>query len=283
LKYARGRVHAAWTDLRDNNVGGEIYYRYLDLQQPDLLDHLYQSILNRSVDASSQTAWQNEFARVQSLGLDVREVFIELSGYLFDSTEYQLRNRTNAQFVADLFATFFNRPPDGGSLSFWVQQLDAGAPRGMVRHAFAFSPEYDAYARSLLDRTESRASDVIVSDFYRGILNRMGEDATFAYWRAQFRSAQCGGFAQLLAQADSISQGFFGSFEYQYRGRDNVGYMQDLYISLMRRYATLYELWSWTNALNNGTYTREQVRSIFLNSLEFQIRLNRIAQEGCLR
>ena len=51
---------------------------------------------------------------------------------------------------------------------------------------------------------------------------------------------------------------------------------------MMRRYATLYELWSWANALNNNQYTREQVRSIFLNSLEFQYRINRVFQDGCL-
>ena len=61
---------------------------------------------------------------------------------------------------------------------------------------------------------------------------------------------------------------------------DNV---QDLYLATMRRYATLYELWSWANALNNGQYTRDQVSTIFLSSLEFQLRVNRVAQEGCLR
>ena len=59
--------------------------------------------------------------------------------------------------------------------------------------------------------------------------------------------------------------------------------MQDLYLATMRRYATLYELWSWANALNNGQYTRDQVSTIFLSSLEFQLRVNRVAQEGCLR
>ena len=77
---------------------------------------------------------------MQSLGLDVREVFLLMSGYFFDSAEYQFRNRDNTQYVTDRFATFFNRTPDGGSLSFWVQQLDAGAPRDMVRDgAFARS------------------------------------------------------------------------------------------------------------------------------------------------
>ena len=32
-------------------------------------------------------------ARVQSLGLDVREVFLVMSGYFFDSVEYRFRNR----------------------------------------------------------------------------------------------------------------------------------------------------------------------------------------------
>ena len=281
--YARGRVHAAWTDFRDNNVGGEIYHRYRDLQQTDLIEHFYVSILNRAADAFSKTAWQQELARVQGLGLDAREVFILMSGYFFDSAEYQFRNRDNTQYATDLFATFFGRAPDAGSLSFWVQQLDAGAPRNMVRYAFALSSEYDAYARSILDRTDSRAGDLIVSDFYRAILNRMGENGAYGYWRAQFRTAQCAGTAQILAQADAISLQFFNSAEYANRGRDNVGYMQDLYIAMMRRYATLYELWSWANALNNNQYTREQVRSIFLNSLEFQYRVNRVFQDGCLR
>ena len=281
--YGRGRVHAAWTDFRDNNVGGEIYYRYLDLQETDLIDHFYLSILNRAPDASGKAAWQAEMSRLQNLGLDVREVFLLMSGYFFDSLEYQLRNRDNTQFATDLFQAFFNRAPDSGSLSFWVQQLNAGAPRDAVRYAFGFSSEYDAYARSLLDRTDSRASDVFVSDFYRGILNRTPESSNYVYVRDQFRAAQCSGSAQILAEANAISQQFFNSAEYAYRGRDNVGYMQDVYVALMRRYPTLYELWSWANALNNAQYTREQVRAAFLNSLEFQLRVNRIVQEGCLR
>jgi hypothetical protein len=282
VAYSRGRVHVAWTELRDNNVGGEVYHRHLDLAQTDVVDHLYLSILNRPADAFAKTAWQQEMARVQGLGLDVREVVLIMSGYFFDSAEYVFRNRNNTQFATDLFASFFNRAPDAGSLAFWVQQLDAGAPRAMVRHAFAFSSEHDAFARSLLGRTASRASDVIVSDFYRGTLNRLGENGTYAAWRNQFRTAQCGGVASLLALADAISGQFFGSAEYANRGRDNLGYVQDLYISLMRRYATLFEVWSWTNALNNNNYSREQARAIFLNSLEFRLRLDRIVQEGCL-
>lgn len=283
LVYARGRVHAAWTDFRDNNVGGEVYHRYRDLEQAGLIDHFYGSILGRAPDAGGNAAWQAELSRIQALGLDAREMFLLMSGHFFNSTEYALRGRGNTQFASDLFLTFFNRAPDAGSLSFWVSQLDAGAPRDMVRYAFALSSEADAFLRAKLDRTDGRVSDTIVSDFYRSILNRLPDDGAYVAWRANFRSAQCGGPAAVLAQAESISSAFFGSLEYSLRGRDNVGFMQDLYMALMRRYATLYELWSWTNAINNGVYTRAQVRSIFLGSLEFQLRVDRVIQEGCLQ
>ena len=59
--------------------------------------------------------------------------------------------------------------------------------------------------------------------------------------------------------------------------------MPDLYLLTMRRYATLYELWSWANALNNGSATRTGVRQLFTGSLEFSYRTGAIVQAGCLR
>ena len=82
---------------------------------------------------------------MQSLGLDVREVFLLMSGYFFDSAEYQFRNRDNTQYVTDRFATFFNRTPDGGGLSF------SGATarcRSTSRHGarWSFRPLYELWS-----------------------------------------------------------------------------------------------------------------------------------------
>jgi hypothetical protein len=280
--YARGRLHMVWTDFRDGFTGGEIYARYGDLNQLDLITHFYQSILARSPDAGGRANWEAELSRVQALGLDAREVLMVMAGYFFNSVEYQLRNRSNTQFVSDLYAAHFNRAADGGGLGFWVAQLDAGTPRDMVRHAFALSSEHDSFVRTLWGTTAGRAEDTMVSDFYRAILDRLGESSTYNYWRGRFRAAQCVSGSQVRSEADAITSAFFGSAEYQQRGRDNVGFMQDLYLALMRRYATLYELWSWTNALNNGLYTRHQVRQIFLGSYEFQLRIDRVLAQGCL-
>ena len=115
------------------------------------------------------------------------------------------------------------------------------------------------------------------------MLNRLGESANLGYWRARLRAAQCTSQAAVAAEADAAAAAFFGSAEYAYRGRDNVGYMQDLYLLTMRRYATLYELWSWANALNNGSATRTGVRQLFTGSLEFSYRTGAIVQAGCLR
>jgi len=59
--------------------------------------------------------------------------------------------------------------------------------------------------------------------------------------------------------------------------------MQDVYLVTMRRYATLFEIWSWANALNNGGATRSQVLHLFATSLEFSYRTSAVMQAGCLR
>ena len=283
MLYARGRVHAIWTDFRDNNFGGEVYYRHLDLQQIDLTDHFYRSILSRAPDPGSQAAWQQELARVQALGLDGRETFLVMSAHLFNSAEYRSRGRSNSQFAADLFQAFFNRSPDPGGLSFWVAQLDAGMPRDMVRNAFFLSAEADHFLRGSLDATDGRAGDAIIADFYRSIVNLLPDDGGYVAWRNVFRATQCAGSEAVLAQADAMSHAFFNSVAYYLRGRDNVGYMQDLYLAMMRRYVSLSELWWWTNALNNNVLTREQARQFFVTSPEFRQRVDRVVQEGCLQ
>jgi len=282
LLYGRGRVHAVWTDFR-NAGGGEIYASYRDLGQVDLVTQLYRAILGRAPDAGSLAAWNGELARLQSIGVDAREVLFTMAGSLFASAEYAGRARTNAQYVSDLYAAFFNRPADAGGAGFWTSQLDGGAPRDMVRQAFALSAEHAQMVRARWGDTTGRPEDYIASDLYRVILNRLGESGSLAYWRSRLRAAQCTSQAAVAAEFEAAATAFFASAEYAYRGRDNVGYMQDVYLVTMRRYATLFEIWSWANALNNGGATRSQVLHLFATSLEFSYRTSAVMQAGCLR
>jgi hypothetical protein len=277
------RLHVVWVDFRDNNYGSEIYYRYQDqvLDQPSLVTHYYNSILQRAPDPGGQAYWEGEVARTQALGIDIQEAYMVMAGNFFNSAEYLGFNRTDAQFVSDLYETFFNRAPDSGGLSFWLNVLASGSTRDMVMYFGMFSPEFNGDMTTLFGDTSTRAEIYAVVDFYRGILDRLPDNTGFGYWLDRFRTAQCTGSAAVTAEVEAISSLFVNSGEYAARARTNAEYVQDLYYAFTRRYAAVSEVNYWVNALNGGL-TRGQLRQQFVQSSEFQGRVTAILNQGCL-
>jgi hypothetical protein len=281
--YQNGRVHVVWTDFRDGNYGSEIYYRMLELNLTSLVDHYYTSILKRSPDSSGKRYWEGEIERTTSLGIDVKEAYRVMSGNFFNSGEYYELARKDSEFVTDLYLTFFNRSPDTEGLNFWLGHLSSGLSRDMVMYFFVFSPEFNYYMTGLYGDTSTRADLYALVDFYRGILNRLPEDEGFSYWLTRFRTAQCIGPGAVTEEVETISRSFFLSDEYAARRRDNAQFIQDLYYTFMRRYANVSEVNYWVNELNTGAKTREQLRQYFIQSPEFQARVNAMINEGCLQ
>ena len=212
-----------------------------------------------------------------------------MAGFFFDSAEYLARNRSNAEFVTDLYDTFLNRAPDGSGLTYWTGLLASGMPRDVVMYAFEFSSEFDAYMVGILGNTSSTATVATVVDYYRGLLGRMPDSAGFAYWLGRFQSAQCAGSAQIAAEANAISQQLVSSSEYVNRDAArtpfarNAGFVQDLYNALLRRGSDLAGFEYWVGQIDNGVLTRDQVRLSLLGSPEFQARIAAIAALGCDR
>jgi hypothetical protein len=277
-----GRVHVIWTDFRDNHYGSEIYYRYLDVQEVSLVDHYYTSILNRSPDSGGKEYWETEVERTTSLGIDLKEAYMVMSGNFYTGMEYLGKGRTNTEYLNDLYLTYFNRPPEPGGLNYWLNELASGSERAMVMYFFMFSPEFNSFMTGRYGDTATRAENYAVVDFYRGILNRLPDDDGFGYWLNRFRTAQCTGPIAVTNEAESISGYFFSSPEYGGRGHNHMQYVQDLYYTFMRRYATASEVNYWVNELNSGAKTREQLRQFFIQSTEFQGRVTAIINQGCL-
>jgi hypothetical protein len=249
---------------------------------PTLVDHYYNAILQRPPDAGGKAFWEGEVARVTSLGMDLKEAYRVMAGQFFNSGEYLGLNRTNTQFVTDLYNTFFQRSPDAGGLSFWVGQLNLGLPRDVAMFAFLFSTEFGTFMAGLYGDTSVRAEVDGVVDFYRGFLNRLADNTGFTHWLTQFRTAQCQGSAAVIAQVEAISQQFAESPEYLNRARTNPQYIADLYYAFLRRGADTDGFNFWLDKLNSGTRTRDQLRQDFIASPEFQARVSAIINEGCL-
>jgi Domain of unknown function (DUF4214) len=247
-----------------------------------LVTHYYQAILKRAPEAGGLAAWQGDIARLQGLSVDIQEAFRVMAGQFFTSAEYLGRNTPNTQYTTDLYLTFFNRDPDAGGLAFWNPQLVAGMPRSVALFTFMFSPEFGNFMQGLFGNTASRAEVSAVVDFYRGFLNRLPDTGGFNFWLARLRAAQCQNAAAVNAEVNAISSGFLASAEYTSRQRNNRDYVADLYYAFLRRGGELAGFNYWSGQLDTSAQTREQLRQAFLNSAEFQTRVQQIIAQGCL-
>lgn len=250
--------------------------------EKSLVTHYYEGILDREPDSGGKVFWQGEAARMIADGVDVNETWYAMALAFFSSPEYTALGRDDTGFVTDLYNTFFDRPPDAGGLAYWTGLIAQGMPREVVLASFLFSTEFTSFSQSIFGTATVRAEVYAAVDFYRGLLGRLPDDAGFAYWLQQFRTAQCQGASAVAAQANNISYAFTTSAEYLQRNRTNAQYVSDMYDTFLRRGGDLAGVQYWIGQLDSGAMTREQVRQNFLASPEFQGRVSAIVAQGCL-
>ena len=257
--------------------------RVVDLSgtgERSLVTHYYRSILRRAPDAGGKAFWEAEAARMQSIGANVNEAWFAMAQFFYFSAEYLALNRDDAQFVTDLYTTFFNRAPDAGGLAFWAGLVAQGMPREVVLASFMFSAEFGAFTQAIFGNTAARAEVDVVMDFYRGLLARLPDPGGFTHWVGQFRAAQCAG--GVPDKVESISSQFASGAEYLGRNRTDAQFVGDLYNAFLRRGGDLGGVQFWINELGSGARTRENVRVQFRDSAEFQSRAAAIVAQGCL-
>jgi RHS repeat-associated protein len=126
-----------------------LYDRYgnrsyvLSLKTSDWVTTLYNVTLNRAPDSGGLAAWdnvlRNGYAQGQAAFLQSAK---DTAAGFFDSTEYLNRNRTNSEYVRDLYLAYLNREPDQAGWDAWTNLLNNGASRQSVRAGFADSGEF---------------------------------------------------------------------------------------------------------------------------------------------
>ena len=247
-----------------------------------LVTHYYRSILRRAPDAGGKAFWEGEVARLIALGANVNEAWFAMAMSFYTSAEYEAFNRGDAEFVIDLYRTFFNRPPDAPGLAYWTGQLGAGLPREVLLASFMFSPEFVAFTRAIFGDTSVRGEVDAVVDFYRGVLSRLSDDSGHGFWVERFRTAQCQGAQAVVAEVDAISRAFLDSPEYAGRNRSHAQFVGDLYNAFLRRGGDVAGVQFWIRQLEAGATTRDAVRRAFIASPEFNARVNAILAAGCV-
>ena len=118
----------------------------------DTVMDFYRGILARLPDNSGMAFWQQQFRTAQCQGAAaVAAQADSISGLFLNSAEYTGRNRTNSQFVGDLYNAFLRRGGDLPGVQFWINALNTSQQsREQVRKAFVASPEFQARVQAVV-------------------------------------------------------------------------------------------------------------------------------------
>ena len=98
----------------------------------DFVERCYTVTLDRHSDASGFADWKGQLLNGKAVGIEVAY------GFLF-SPEYTKKNKTNTEYVRDLYTLFMGRDPDEKGFNDWMNKLDEGASRLDVFAGFANS------------------------------------------------------------------------------------------------------------------------------------------------
>jgi len=104
---------------------------------------------HRAARASSSSAPINQYL---SPGSELRRMGRRAEDQWGELTNMTAEARDEAyyrSYVEDLFEGVLGRPPDAGGLTYWVEQLVAGASEGEVLHAFVCSEEREQARKSI--------------------------------------------------------------------------------------------------------------------------------------
>ncbi len=132
------------------NIFGNVAAR----AEVDTVVDFYRGLLSRLPDSSGFNFWVGQFRTAQCAGGNAVYAQVEaISSAYASSAEYSARNRTNSQYVGDLYNAFLRRGGDLDGVKYWIGQLDSGAQtRDQLRQAFIASPEFNARVVAIVNQ-----------------------------------------------------------------------------------------------------------------------------------
>ena len=250
-------------DLAGAPVEGEETDEKNDDLITQFVKRLYTTCMGREADASGLALWTGLLRAGSYTGAQVAKGF-------FDSPEYQRMNRTDAQYISDLYYAIFDRAPDAGGLATWQNSLATGMSRDYVFAGFANGTEFKnlcgrfgvnpgSYA-SGQPRDQNPQVTAFVNRLYNVVMGRNGDESGLNMWTGLLNTGAYTG-----AQ---VAHGFFFSKEYP-SGRSDDQYIADLYRAMFDRTGDSSGIATWKIVLYNGL-SRVYVLNGFAGGTEFK-------------
>ena len=205
----------------------------------------YRDFLNREGDAGGISYWTGLLANNSSPRAETIQSF-------FGSTEFQ----ASVAPVVRLYLAYFNRIPDYGGLSFWVNEFQSGRyTLAAISQNFATSSEFTTTYGAL-------SNSAFVNRLYTDVLGRPADSAGAAYWTNQLDTAARNRGEVMLA--------FSESSEYISLRANNV-YVTMMFVGMLRRSPDSGGYSYWVNFMAGGGSGLTLIQG-FLGSAEYRAR-----------
>jgi hypothetical protein len=110
----------------------------------DVVLDFYRGVLARLPDDAGFDNYVNHLRTAQCAGAGAVSQEVDSTSRSFlESPEYAQRERSNAQYVGDMYNTFLRRGGEAGGVQFWIDELGTGhRTREQVRQSFIASGEF---------------------------------------------------------------------------------------------------------------------------------------------
>ena len=224
----------------------------------------YQVALDRQPDTSGYNHWVDYLKNGKSCGAHVAYAF------LF-GPEYQKKNKSNDEYVKDLYRLFFDREGDLAGAKHWKEKLAGGASRVDVFAGFANSIEFftlcskysvtSGYFVTGIDNNKQAGINCFVARLYRVCLGRQVDYAGHQHWVRKFIYDE--------VQGDTGAMGFVFSPEYQAKQLTDEQFIENMYLAFFNRPADTSGKEHWMQVIKHPRYGKLGVFYGFTMSYEF--------------
>ncbi|MCQ2533597.1 MAG: DUF4214 domain-containing protein [Clostridia bacterium] len=234
-----------------------------DMSAGDFVKRCYSVALGREADEEGFRYWLDSLNSGSACGAQVGY------GFIF-SSEYISKNRTNDEFVTDLYSMYFGRTPDSEGFKYWVDKLNAGESREEIFAGFANSTEFDNLCKKYsvvtgtyvtgVDNNVQGGINCFVARLYNVFLYRMPDQGGQTGWVKKLIDGEVTG--------TSCAYGFVFSPEFIGAHPEYEAFVACMYRGFFGREPDQAGFEAWVTRLNTDA-TYKDVFDGFAGSAEF--------------
>ena len=236
----------------------------------DYVARLYTLILGRDYDSDGLKFWSDELKEGRRTGIFTAYGFLT-------SKEYLDRQRSDDEYVEDLYNAIMGRESEAEGKDYWVKTLKSltaadgqEKARRDIFGSFCCTPEFTSLCEAygivrgnyFSDHNieQTLKIDLFVNRLYKIVLGRDCDTSGLEYWTTNLKTGTKTG--------KEVAGDFFLSKEYEDKNVSDDKYIDDLYRTLMGRDGDSDGIAYWTKSLKDGT-PRRNIFLGFADSDEF--------------